>query len=50
MSAGMDRFFKHLTREQVDANHWALWEAAEEVNNIIAAWLGEQQVTPLEKL
>ena len=50
MSAHMDQYFKHLTRKEVDANHWVLWEAVEEVNNAIAAWLMEQQVTPLGKL
>jgi len=50
MSVGMDRYFKHLTRKEVNAGHWALLEAAEEVNNIVVAWLSEQKITPPEKL
>ncbi|KAK0630784.1 Alpha/Beta hydrolase protein [Bombardia bombarda] len=35
MSEGMDKFFGELARGQVDASHWALWEAAVEVNELI---------------
>lgn len=39
MSAGMDEHFTNLTRGEVVATHWALWEAAEEVNQQVTKWL-----------
>ncbi|KAI9877118.1 MAG: hypothetical protein M1830_004742 [Pleopsidium flavum] len=39
MSVNMDKSLPHLTRKEVDANHWALWEAPEKVNGIIKEWL-----------
>ncbi|OLN83675.1 Bifunctional epoxide hydrolase 2-like protein 5 [Colletotrichum chlorophyti] len=39
MAAGMDQFFDDLTRGEVTASHWALWEAPEEVNGQIKQWL-----------
>ncbi|KAJ9131165.1 Bifunctional epoxide hydrolase 2-like protein 5 [Pleurostoma richardsiae] len=41
MANGMEKFFDDLTKKQVDAHHWALWEAAEEVNAIIREFLGK---------
>ncbi|KAG5912767.1 hypothetical protein E4U53_005173 [Claviceps sorghi] len=41
MSAGMETHFAQLTRREVDATHWALVEAAAEVNAQIAEWLAE---------
>ncbi|KAG5915474.1 hypothetical protein E4U42_008045 [Claviceps africana] len=41
MAAGMDRHFARLTRAEVDATHWALIEAAPEVNAHIAQWLAK---------
>ncbi|KAF4334588.1 epoxide hydrolase [Fusarium beomiforme] len=39
MSKGMDSSFINLTREEVKASHWALWQASEAVNQHIAKWL-----------
>ncbi|TLS30780.1 hypothetical protein PpBr36_03551 [Pyricularia pennisetigena] len=39
MSANMDKSFESLTRGHVDASHWALVEAAAEVNAIILSFL-----------
>ncbi|WAO88445.1 Hypothetical protein NCS54_00579300 [Fusarium falciforme] len=38
MSLGMDKNFDNLTRGEVKASHWALWQAAEDVNGQIAKW------------
>jgi soluble epoxide hydrolase/lipid-phosphate phosphatase len=32
MMANMGKYFDDLTTREVDATHWALWEAAEDVN------------------
>jgi pimeloyl-ACP methyl ester carboxylesterase len=39
MSEGMDQYFENLTRREVDASHWALWESPAKVNEQILAWL-----------
>ncbi|KAG6173806.1 hypothetical protein E4U34_007233 [Claviceps purpurea] len=39
MSSGMEKYFKDLTRGEVEATHWALVEATEQVNNQIVEWL-----------
>jgi len=39
LSAGMARDVPHLTRREVTAGHWALTEAADEVNDHIKEWL-----------
>jgi pimeloyl-ACP methyl ester carboxylesterase len=39
MSMGMDENFDSLTRGEVEANHWALWEAPDQVNSQITKWL-----------
>ena len=39
MSAGMDAYFANLSRGEVDASHWALTQAADEVNGRIGTWL-----------
>ncbi|KAL8743496.1 MAG: hypothetical protein Q9184_008104, partial [Pyrenodesmia sp. 2 TL-2023] len=39
MSQGMDKYIPNLTRKSVDAQHWALWEKPDEVNQIICEWL-----------
>ncbi|KIE02953.1 epoxide hydrolase, partial [Metarhizium majus ARSEF 297] len=41
MSAGMDRWFKDLTRGEVEASHWALTQTGDEVNKLIGAWLNK---------
>ncbi|KAJ4179480.1 hypothetical protein NW759_017293 [Fusarium solani] len=38
MSRGMEKSFDNLTRGEVRASHWALWQAAEDVNRQIAEW------------
>jgi len=42
MSAGMERYFDNFRRELVDCSHWALWEAAPEVNEILKEWIEGQ--------
>ncbi|KAJ3455421.1 hypothetical protein MRS44_014021 [Fusarium solani] len=39
MSDGMDQYFEDLTRGEVEASHWALWESPAEVNKQVSAWL-----------
>lgn len=39
MSRGMDGYFDGLVRREVDANHWALWEASREVNGFIGEFV-----------
>lgn len=39
MSAGMEAYFDKLERKEVVASHWALVEAAEEVNGHVGWWL-----------
>lgn len=41
MSAGMEKYFVNLTRGEVKASHWALTQAAPDVNEIIGKWLQE---------
>jgi pimeloyl-ACP methyl ester carboxylesterase len=43
MSMGMDAVVAEgkLTRREVKASHWALWQAADEVNKYVGEWLGE---------
>lgn len=37
----MARNVPHLTRKEVDASHWVLWEKPEAVNEAIAGWIKE---------
>ncbi|KAE8454335.1 hypothetical protein EG329_005260 [Mollisiaceae sp. DMI_Dod_QoI] len=39
LSQGMDRWFRSLTRGQVDATHWALWEKPAEINQYLEEFL-----------
>lgn len=39
LSQGMEKLFKNLTRGEVNASHWALWQASEEINKQITDWL-----------
>lgn len=41
MSANMEKSLPQLTRKEVNTNHWALWEAPEQVNEIVKEWLEE---------
>lgn len=38
MSKNMDKVVPQLTRDEVDAEHWAHWQKAEECNRIIKGW------------
>jgi soluble epoxide hydrolase/lipid-phosphate phosphatase len=38
MAAKMEEQIDRLTRRQVTAGHWALWEKPEEVNRILKEW------------
>jgi soluble epoxide hydrolase/lipid-phosphate phosphatase len=42
MAARMGRHFDNLTQKEVVAGHWALWEAAGEVNDVLRDWFAEQ--------
>lgn len=39
LSHGMEKHFAKLTRKEVPASHWALWEAPEQVNEMLKEWL-----------
>ncbi|KAL6852274.1 hypothetical protein ACO1O0_006815 [Amphichorda felina] len=40
MSEGMEAYFEQgLTRGLVNSSHWALWQGAKGVNNIVGEWL-----------
>lgn len=39
MSAGMGKGLPQLTRKEVEAGHWVLWEKPAEVNQHIKDWL-----------
>ncbi|KAH9823658.1 hypothetical protein Tdes44962_MAKER04620, partial [Teratosphaeria destructans] len=39
MSRGMEERIPRLTRAEVDAGHWVLWQRPGEVNELIGAWL-----------
>lgn len=41
MSKGMDGYFETLVRREVDANHWALWEASQDVNKYIGEFISD---------
>jgi soluble epoxide hydrolase/lipid-phosphate phosphatase len=42
MAAKMGRYFDNLTHGEVEAGHWALWEAPDDVNNILREWMNSQ--------
>jgi soluble epoxide hydrolase/lipid-phosphate phosphatase len=44
MSKGMEQWFKSLSRGEVDANHWALWEKPAEVNQCIKEFLEKKVI------
>ncbi|KAG9237221.1 Alpha/Beta hydrolase protein [Amylocarpus encephaloides] len=39
MAAGMEHYFRSLTKGEVNAGHWALWEKPDEVNQYIKEFL-----------
>lgn len=39
MAANMEKDIPNLTRREVDTNHWALWEAPEQINKYVKEWL-----------
>ncbi|KAL2107142.1 hypothetical protein VUR80DRAFT_5643 [Thermomyces stellatus] len=39
ISKGMDQWVENLTRAEVNASHWVLWEKPEEFNSHLEAWL-----------
>lgn len=39
MSRGMEKAIPNLTRAEVQAGHWALWQTPEETNAILKDWL-----------
>lgn len=45
MSLAMDDQFEDLTRDEVDATHWALVEKGDEVNRIVGDWLKKKTET-----
>ncbi|KIV80109.1 hypothetical protein PV11_07631 [Exophiala sideris] len=42
MAAKMGERIPNLTRKEVDAGHWALWQRPEECNQLIGEWLHEK--------
>jgi soluble epoxide hydrolase / lipid-phosphate phosphatase len=42
MAANMERHFTNLTRKDVVAGHWALWEAPSAVNKILEEWFEKE--------
>jgi pimeloyl-ACP methyl ester carboxylesterase len=38
MAARMGKYFDNLTQREVVAGHWALWEAASDVNEAVKEW------------
>jgi pimeloyl-ACP methyl ester carboxylesterase len=38
LSLGMEKVIPNLTRGEVPAGHWALWQTAKETNSIIEEW------------
>lgn len=42
MAARMGKHFDNLTHKEVEAGHWALWEASVEVNDVLRNWFDEQ--------
>jgi len=47
LSAGMEKWFRNLTRGEVNANHWALWEKPADVNQYLKEWLGGIVAIPI---
>jgi len=39
LANGMEKWFRSLTKAEVDAHHWALWEKPAEVNQHIEDFL-----------
>jgi pimeloyl-ACP methyl ester carboxylesterase len=39
MSTNMGQSIPNLTKKEVDASHWALWERPAEVNAYVKEWL-----------
>lgn len=50
MSAGMERHIPRLTRRDVAAGHWALWQTPREVNAQLAEWFDGVVFTQAGKL
>lgn len=42
MANNMEKHFANLTREDVVAGHWALWEAPAAVNKILEEWFAKE--------
>ena len=45
-SAGMERAVPHLTRAEVPAGHWALWQTPRQTNDILQRWLEKLPTVP----
>ena len=45
LSEGMERFVPHLTRREVEASHWALWQKPGEINGMVGEWLERVEKT-----
>lgn len=50
MSKGMERHIPNLTRREVDASHWALWQTPEVVNKFLKEWIEERVLKEASKL
>lgn len=45
LSEGMERFVTNLTRKEVEASHWALWQKPGEINGMVREWLERTEKT-----
>ena len=50
LGKGMTRTIPHLTFQQVNTSHWALWEKPEEVNRIISWWFEQVVFAPRPRI
>ena len=41
----MERFVPNMTRKEVEAIHWALWQKPAEINRMIREWLERVEKT-----
>ncbi|PKS11947.1 hypothetical protein jhhlp_001243 [Lomentospora prolificans] len=46
MAQGMDEHFDRLTKVEIDASHWVLWQGAEEFNQHLTNWLQQAVLKP----
>lgn len=50
LSKGMEKDIPKLSRADLNAGHWALWQAKDEVNDILRKWLQDVVLVGKSKL